>query len=138
MKKIIYGILAIVIIAVLGFVIYVNITWNKNFSERYPVDVELKAPSDSASIARGKYLAYGPAHCAHCHVPFESLGDVEKGIEVPFFLLPKHFRNKSLREFKRNSVSIFSNKMGLSRNCGRERPRIKKRGNHAQEYPPYK
>jgi hypothetical protein len=27
------------------------------------------ATNDSATIARGKYLAYGPAHCSGCHTP---------------------------------------------------------------------
>lgn len=83
MKKIIYGILAILVIAVIGFVIFVNLSWQKNFSESYPVNAELSIDADSAMIVRGKYLTYGPAHCAHCHVPFDRIGEVEKGIEVP-------------------------------------------------------
>ena len=84
MKKIVFGIIAIVVIGIFGIFTYVNLSWKKDFSDQYPVNTELKIIADSASIARGKYLAYGPAHCAHCHVPFELLGDVEKGIEVPF------------------------------------------------------
>ena len=84
MKKIFLGILAIILIAVFGFVIYVNHSWKKYFSEQYPLNSDLKVVVDSASIARGKYLAYGPAHCAHCHMPFNRLVDVEKGEEVPF------------------------------------------------------
>ena len=84
MKKIFFGIIAIILVAISGIIIYVNLSWKKDFSEQFPVNTELKVVSDSATIARGKYLAYGPAHCAHCHVPFERLIDVEKGIEVPF------------------------------------------------------
>ena len=84
MKKVIFGIIAIVIIAVLGLVAFINLSWKKDFSDKFPVNTELKVVSDSASIARGKYLAYGPAHCAHCHVPFERLAEVENGDEVPF------------------------------------------------------
>ncbi len=84
MKKILFGFIAVIVTVVLGFVVFVNLTWKKDYSQQYPVDTELSISPDSALIARGKYLAYGPAHCAHCHVPFERLADVEKGIEVPF------------------------------------------------------
>jgi mono/diheme cytochrome c family protein len=30
--------------------------------------VQLSASSDSSVIAQGKYLVYGPAHCAECHI----------------------------------------------------------------------
>jgi mono/diheme cytochrome c family protein len=83
-KKVAIGVLAIIIIVVLSIIVYVNLSWQKDFSESFPVNAEFKAPSDSASITRGKYLAYGAAHCAHCHVPFDRLEDVEKGIDVPF------------------------------------------------------
>ena len=43
----------------------------------------IQASTDSSIIARGKYLAYGPMHCASCHVPMDKIADVEKGIEVP-------------------------------------------------------
>jgi mono/diheme cytochrome c family protein len=84
MKKIILGIIAIIVIGILSIVVYINLSWKKDFSEQFPVDTGLNVIADSANIARGKYLAYGPAHCAHCHVPFERLLDVENGEEVPF------------------------------------------------------
>lgn len=43
---------------------------------------DIKASADSAVIARGKYLAMGPAHCASCHGTPGSGELVEKGIEV--------------------------------------------------------
>jgi len=33
-------------------------------------------------IERGRYLAYGPAHCAHCHSAMDQLEAVEAGEEV--------------------------------------------------------
>ena len=84
MKKIVFSIITIVVIGIFGIFIYVNLSWKKDFSDQYPVNTELKIIADSASIARGKYLAYGPAHCGHCHVPFDRLVDVVKGDEVPF------------------------------------------------------
>src|SRR5688572_29265166 len=44
---------------------------------------DIVATNDSAMIARGKYLAYGPAHCASCHGKPGSGELIEKGIEVP-------------------------------------------------------
>jgi len=76
--------IAVIITGVLSLILFINISWEKDFSDEYPVNTELIIVADSASIARGKYLAYGPAHCAHCHVPFERLSDVENGEEVPF------------------------------------------------------
>jgi mono/diheme cytochrome c family protein len=81
--KIILGIAATLLAFALGFYIFINLSWQKNFSSQYPVDLSLQITTDSASISRGKYLVYGPAHCAHCHVPFEQLTLVEQGIEVP-------------------------------------------------------
>lgn len=50
------------------------------FDAPYP---QIKASSDSAVIARGKYLVYGPAHCADCHGPRGSEERVNAGEEVP-------------------------------------------------------
>jgi len=83
MKKVLLGLLALIIIAIIGFTAFVNLSWEKDFSDSYPVNDNIQISSDSASIARGKYLVYGAAHCAHCHVPFDQLGEVESGIEVP-------------------------------------------------------
>lgn len=82
MKKILIGLLVTVVIIVIGFTLMINLTWQKDHSSTYPVNQELVINADSAMIARGKYLVYGPAHCAHCHVPFEKLADVENGMEV--------------------------------------------------------
>jgi len=78
--KIILRIFAVIILLIAGFVVYVQLAWNKKFEAPYP---EIKASTDSAVIARGKYLVYGPAHCATCHVPMDKLAAVEKGEIVP-------------------------------------------------------
>src|SRR5690606_41627233 len=44
---------------------------------------DITASTDSAVIARGKYLAFGPAHCGTCHVPMNKVMDVENGEEIP-------------------------------------------------------
>ncbi|MBK8504772.1 MAG: c-type cytochrome [Saprospiraceae bacterium] len=60
--------------------IFIQLTWNKKFTAPYP---DIKASKDSTVIARGKYLAFGPAHCATCHVPMDKIMAVENGLEIP-------------------------------------------------------
>ena len=45
--------------------------------------IDIKASTDSSVIARGKYLANGPAHCAHCHVPNDKMAMVDEGQIIP-------------------------------------------------------
>lgn len=78
--KIILRILAGVAILLAGILIYVQLAWNKKYDATYP---EISASKDSALIARGKYLAFGPAHCGSCHVPMDKIMDVENGLEIP-------------------------------------------------------
>ena len=69
-------ILSIVIV----FIIIVFALQNKKFDAPYP---NLQATNDSATIARGKYLAFGPAHCSGCHSPAENQGKINMGEELP-------------------------------------------------------
>lgn len=78
--KIILRILAVLVVLIAGLVVYVQVAWNKKFEAPYP---DIKASTDSAVIARGKYLAYGPAHCGTCHVPMDKIMDVEGGEIIP-------------------------------------------------------
>ncbi len=79
MKKVLISIVLIIIVIVAGLFTYIMTSWDRNFDAPYP---KITASTDSAVIARGKYLAYGPAHCAYCHVPTEKLKDVAAGKEV--------------------------------------------------------
>ncbi len=63
------------------FVILVFSLQNKKFNAPYP---DLHSTNDSAAIARGKYLAYGPAHCSGCHTPVSDQQKVINGEEVAF------------------------------------------------------
>ena len=69
-------ILTIVVI----FVIIVFSLQNKKFDAPFP---NLHATKDSAIIARGKYLAFGPAHCSGCHTPTEDHEKINMGEELP-------------------------------------------------------
>ena len=81
MKRIFLSILLILGVAGAGLVFHVNSNFNQSVDDQYPIP-DLVVEVDSAKIAHGKYLALGPAHCAHCHSPLESLPDVEMGKEV--------------------------------------------------------
>ncbi len=66
----------VLVLIICGFYTFVQLSWNKKFEAPYPA---IKASSDSTIIARGRYLAYGPAHCGTCHVPMDKIMDVENG-----------------------------------------------------------
>ena len=62
------------------FITLVFTLQNKKFDAPYP---NLHATNDSAAIARGKYLAFGPAHCSGCHSPAENQEKINNGEELP-------------------------------------------------------
>jgi hypothetical protein len=72
------GIVLLLIITGLYIVIILN--QNKIYYAPYP---DIRATNDSAVIARGKELVFGPAHCANCHSPKEMEHRLRKGEEVP-------------------------------------------------------
>ena len=53
---------------------------NRKFDAPYP---DNRASSDPAVIERGKYLVYGPGHCADCHGDGDRYADVKKGVQLP-------------------------------------------------------
>jgi mono/diheme cytochrome c family protein len=97
--KLIFKLLTGLVLTVIALITYIEIASGKKLEAPYP---EIRAVQDSAVIARGKYLAYGPAHCASCHVPMDRLKDVDKGIEVPmsggweFDIPPGVFRARNI------------------------------------------
>ena len=75
-KKMLLTTLSIIVLAVVIFFVYVQMSWDKTYDWPGPA---LKASTDSALIARGKYLVNGPAHCSSCHV--SGFGDMVAGDE---------------------------------------------------------
>jgi mono/diheme cytochrome c family protein len=69
--------LVLVIIVLIG---YVQLNWNKKFDAPYPA---ITASTDTLLIERGKYLAFGPAHCAICHMPMDKIREVDNGLQIP-------------------------------------------------------
>ncbi len=82
-KKILIVLVVLVLVVVIGFVLFVNTSYEINHDKDYPV-TEITIKADSASVARGKYLVNGPAHCSYCHAPFEKLEALERGEDVAF------------------------------------------------------
>lgn len=88
-------------------------TWDKKHDAPYP---EISASKDSALIARGKYLAYGPAHCATCHVPMDKIMSVENGEIMPlsggweFTIPPGTFRAPNITPDIETGIGKLSDK----------------------------
>ena len=82
-KSILKITLTLVILIVFALFTYTFLFWDKDYSSEFPVDEDLIVNIDSSAIARGKHLVYGPAHCAHCHSPFDMQTALERGAEVP-------------------------------------------------------
>ncbi|HTI06036.1 MAG TPA: cytochrome c [Gemmatimonadales bacterium] len=70
------GILAVVIV----FFIVISFRWNRRFDAPYP---RITASTDTAVIARGRYLAYGPAHCSDCHTAPAEYASLRLGTQPP-------------------------------------------------------
>lgn len=67
-KKILLGVgvlLGLLVLAVVGLVVYVQVSWDKTFE--LPA-TGITASTDPEVIARGEYLVQGPLHCTACHV----------------------------------------------------------------------
>ena len=80
-KKILLYTLAFLVLAIASLLIYVSQTWDKKYAD-WPAPA-LKTSTDSAVIARGRYLVLGPAHCNSCHVSsIQDLEDSDKGIPI--------------------------------------------------------
>lgn len=68
------------LLLITGIFLFITLRWDRKWEAPYP---KISASKDSAIIARGKYLVYGPSHCATCHVPMDKIKAVENGAEMP-------------------------------------------------------
>lgn len=80
LKKFVKWTVIIATVLVLVLVIAVASLQNKTFDAPYP---EVNISTDSAVLARGEYLVYGPGHCADCHGKVEMMAEKEAGEKVP-------------------------------------------------------
>lgn len=96
---------------ILVLVVFVNIRGNRTYEAPLP---NLAASTDSAVIARGKYLAFGPAHCVSCHMPMDKFTEVENGLELPLSggwelnIPPGIFRAPNLTPDMETGIGSFS------------------------------
>jgi len=72
------GVTIVALVAVV--VATVAARWDRTFDAPLP---ELKASTDPTVIARGRYLAFGPAHCSDCHAGLESRAVLAQGATPP-------------------------------------------------------
>lgn len=81
LKKILFGLGGLIILVLVSLFIFIQVSWNKVHELPYP---DLKTSTDSAVLARGKYLVNGPAHCSACHVGgYQELINADKGEAEP-------------------------------------------------------
>jgi mono/diheme cytochrome c family protein len=71
-------------IALLLLIVVLTITvatrQNLKYDAPYP---EIALSSDSATLARGQYILYGPGHCVECHGDMSKFEQKEKGEIIP-------------------------------------------------------
>ena len=110
MKVLKYGAAAFVL-AILGLVAAVQLRWDRTFDA--PA-TNFKASTDTAVIARGRYLAYGPAHCADCHTPPEQREQRRAGEQLPlaggyeFKIPPGTFRAPNITPDQETGIGRYS------------------------------
>ena len=80
LKKALLGAGAALLGAVLLFVAATAARQHRTFTAPYPA---IAASRDPAVIERGRYLVFGPAHCADCHGDPSQRAAMEAGQEVP-------------------------------------------------------
>lgn len=79
-KKAVVTVLGVVMLVVVGIGASVQLRYDRVFDVP---EVALSASTDPAVIEQGRYLSYGPAHCAYCHTPIEAWPAIDAGEEPP-------------------------------------------------------
>lgn len=74
------GLVGLAVVTALGFTLAAIPLSKKQWD--YPLP-ETRASTDTAVIARGRYLVYATAHCADCHAPDAAREQMFRGEEVP-------------------------------------------------------
>lgn len=80
MRKMLRYIFVTLLVLISAVYLVVEGRSNRSFDAPYP---DIKASKDSNSVARGRELVFGPAHCANCHTPASTEALVESGEEAP-------------------------------------------------------
>jgi mono/diheme cytochrome c family protein len=80
LKRILLGAGAVLAVVIVVGVTLVELRWKRTFDVPLP---DLRASTDTEVIARGRYLVYGPAHCAYCHNTAETGAALDRGEQPP-------------------------------------------------------
>jgi mono/diheme cytochrome c family protein len=103
-RKILLGIGAAIVLVIAVVLITINLRWDRQFDAPFPA---LAASTDSAVVARGRYLAYGPAHCAGCHAQPGNPAGLLSGGRV-FVIPPGTIRVPNLTPDSATGIGRFS------------------------------
>lgn len=79
-KKILKWTGIVLLVLVVGIAIAVATRQNLTYDAPYPT---ITLSTDSATLARGEYLVYGPGHCAECHGDMSKFDAKERGEKIP-------------------------------------------------------
>ena len=80
LKNAFLALAALILLAVASVATAIASGWTRRFDAPYPA---VTASADPAVLAQGRYLAYGPAACAYCHVPRDRWNELARGVELP-------------------------------------------------------
>jgi len=72
--------LAVFVLMAAGLSAVVSARWDRTFDVAEP---RLVVSADPTAVELGRYLVYGPAHCAYCHTPMSDWPRIDAGEEVP-------------------------------------------------------
>ncbi len=74
------GLIGLLLVAAAGASLYALIGYKKTWDVPLPAT---RAVADSAAIARGRYIVYGPGRCSDCHTPASGRPSLFRGEEAP-------------------------------------------------------
>ena len=98
-RKILVGLVVVVVAVVAGFSIFVAARQNLKFNAPFP---EIIVSTDSAVVARGRYIVQNAANCGSCHRDTSMTAQWMAGEEVPlsggftFDIPPGKFRARNI------------------------------------------
>ena len=82
LKKALLWLTGGLLVAAAGLLAWVLLTWDRVYDD--VANPQLAATTDPDVIARGRYLARGPAHCSNCHVAdLQEVVRADAGEELP-------------------------------------------------------
>ena len=109
--KIVRWTVGVLLVLLVGVFVTVQLRWRRTFDDPLP---DIHASTDSAVIAAGRYLAFGPAHCAYCHTTAETGPALDRGEQPPlsggfvFDIPPGTFRTPNLTPDRETGIGAVS------------------------------